>query len=154
MCSCDQERYRESFFGKNKVAKRGARTALGMYELELAYMVVAGGQRDPGEYLAELRGYAAQPEGPLRRHAIDMALGRSSSALRNLVEAGPAHSAAALQLAREKARKPPLSPLRFFSDLACHCGSDRWGKREGTGELSEKHVSMCQAYTKGLKLSR
>eukprot|EP00884_Botryococcus_braunii_P015718 jgi/Botrbrau1/282/Bobra.0022s0250.1 len=78
------------------------RTALGMYELELAYMVVAAGQRDPGEYLAELSVYAARPPGPLRREAIDMALGRFSSALRNLVEAGPSHFPSALKLARDK----------------------------------------------------
>jgi elongator complex protein 1 len=73
-----------------------------MYELELGFMVVAAAQRDPGEYLAELSGYAAHPEGPLRRHAIDVALGRFPAALRHLVDAGPAHFDAALQLARDK----------------------------------------------------
>ena len=74
-----------------------------MYELELAYMVLAHSpQHDPGEYLLELQGFAAKPAGPLRRHAIDLHLGRMSSALRNLVEAGEAHLDAALALARKE----------------------------------------------------
>ena len=34
-----------------------------MYELELAFMVLAHSQRDPGEYHAELQTFAANPDG-------------------------------------------------------------------------------------------
>ncbi len=48
--------------------------ALGMYDLELAYMVVANSQRDPGEYLLELQAFAGIADANLQRHAIDMHL--------------------------------------------------------------------------------
>ena len=75
-----------------------------MYELPLAYMVIAHSQRDPGEYLLELQGFAAKPSQPLRRHAIDAHLGRWPQALRHLVAAGDEHFNAALGLAEDKAR--------------------------------------------------
>ncbi len=75
-----------------------------MYELPLAYMVIAHSQRDPGEYLLELQGLAAKPSQPLRRHAIDAHLGRWPQALRHLVAAGDQHFDAALGLAEDKAR--------------------------------------------------
>lgn len=71
-----------------------------MYELELAYMVVAHSQRDPGEYLMELQRFAAEPEGPMRRYAINMHLKRTSAALRDLLDGGPQHFPAAVRLAR------------------------------------------------------
>ncbi|KAL4420046.1 hypothetical protein ABPG77_007485 [Micractinium sp. CCAP 211/92] len=76
--------------------------ALGMYELELAYMVVAHSQKDPGEYLLELQRFAAIPDIHLRRHAIDIHLRRWERALQHLVAAGEAHFGAALGLARDK----------------------------------------------------
>lgn len=81
-----------------------------MYELELAFMVVAHSQCDPGEYMAQLEAFAALPEGPLRRHALDEHLGRYSHALRHLLAAGNAHFDAALSLARDKVAPPPLLP--------------------------------------------
>ncbi|BDA44195.1 Elongator complex protein 1 [Coccomyxa sp. Obi] len=78
------------------------RSALEMYELELAFMVVAHSQRDPGEYMAQLQAFAALPAGPLRRHALDMHLGRWAHALHDLLQAGDAHFDAALALARDK----------------------------------------------------
>ncbi|EIE25950.1 IKI3-domain-containing protein [Coccomyxa subellipsoidea C-169] len=78
------------------------RSALEMYELELAFMVVAHSQRDPGEYMAQLQTFAALPPGPLRRHALDMHLGRWWHALHALLQAGDAHFDAALRLARDK----------------------------------------------------
>lgn len=88
-----------------------------MYELELAFMVVAHSQRDPGEYMAQLQTFAARPSGPLRRHALDMHLGRWPHALRDLVQAGDAHFDAALDLARDKVTRlhlihaqPPAQP--------------------------------------------
>lgn len=57
-----------------------------------------------GEYLAELQRFAAVPEGPLRRHALEAHLGRWPLALRALVDAGDAQSDAALQLAKDKVR--------------------------------------------------
>ncbi len=45
----------------------GNRAALEMHELELGYMVVVHAQRDPGEYMHELRAWARLPQGPLRR---------------------------------------------------------------------------------------
>lgn len=78
------------------------RTALGMYDVQLAYMVVAHSQRDPGEYLMELQHLVAAPSAYLRHHAMDMHLGRFDKALQHLVAAGPEHFPKALQLARAK----------------------------------------------------
>ncbi|KAL3149903.1 hypothetical protein ABBQ38_013268 [Trebouxia sp. C0009 RCD-2024] len=78
------------------------RTALGMYDVQLAYMVVAHSQRDPGEYLMELQQLVQAPTEGLRRHAMDMHLGRFQRALQHLVAAGQEHFPKALQLARAK----------------------------------------------------
>ncbi|CAK0773220.1 hypothetical protein CVIRNUC_004042 [Coccomyxa viridis] len=78
------------------------RSALEMYELELAFMVISHSQRDPGEHLLQLQQVAAQPEGPLRRHAIDVHLGRWRHALSDLLQAGRAHFEQALALATDK----------------------------------------------------
>ena len=86
-----------------------------MYELELAYMVVAHSQRDPGEYLLELQQFAAQPEGPLRQHAINMHLGRTSAALRDLLAAGDGHFDRAVQLARSEVGSQQLWVLAAAS---------------------------------------
>lgn len=71
-----------------------------MYELELAYMVIVHGQRDPGEYLIELRSFASKEEGPLRKYAINLHLGRIPEALNNLLDAGDTHFEKALDLAK------------------------------------------------------
>ena len=73
-----------------------------MYELELAYMVVDHSQRDPGEYLIELKAFGAKPPGPLRQHAINLHLGRISAAMQNLLDAGEDHFLSALQLAQKE----------------------------------------------------
>ncbi len=73
-----------------------------MCELELAFMVIAHSQRDPGEYMLQLQQFAAQPAGPLRRYALDAHLGRWRRALADLLEAGPQHFQHALALASEK----------------------------------------------------
>ena len=73
-----------------------------MYKLELAYMVVAHSQRDPGEYLLELQQFASKPKGPLRQFAINMHLQRTSAALRDLLQAGDSHFPQALALARKE----------------------------------------------------
>ncbi len=75
-----------------------------MYELELAFMVIAHSQRDPGEYMLQLQQFAAQPGGPLRKHAVDMHLGRWRHALSDLLQAGPDHFEQALVLASDKVR--------------------------------------------------
>ncbi|PNH07535.1 Elongator complex protein 1 [Tetrabaena socialis] len=77
-------------------------TALGMYDMPLAYMVVVNAQKDPGEYLGELQGFASLAPPPLQRYHIDMHLRRFASALANLAQAGPQHFQQALQLARER----------------------------------------------------
>lgn len=74
-----------------------------MYDVQLAYMVVAHSQRDPGEYLMELQQLVQAPTEGLRRHAMDMHLGRFQRALQHLVAAGQEHFPKALQLARAKA---------------------------------------------------
>ena len=79
------------------------RSALEIYELELAFMVISHSQRDPGEHMLQLQQLAAQPEGPLRRHAIDVHLGRWRHALSDLLQAGPAHFEQTLALAIDKA---------------------------------------------------
>ena len=62
--------------------------ALGEYELQLAYMVVAHIQRDPGEYLAQLQAFAVIEDQYLRRAAIDKHIGRFDKAIENLLQAG------------------------------------------------------------------
>lgn len=52
------------------------RAALGMYDVQLAYLVIAHSQRDPGEYLLELQRFAGVANEHLRRHSIDMHLKR------------------------------------------------------------------------------
>jgi elongator complex protein 1 len=78
------------------------RTALGLYDLSLAFMVVGHSQKDPGEYLAELTAFGSQADVFLRCHAIDMSLGRYDKALMHLVKACPAHFEAALKLAKDR----------------------------------------------------
>ena len=78
------------------------RAALGMYDLELAYMVVANSQLDPGEFLLELQQFEKQPNPSLQRYAIDMHLKRYLAALRHLLAAGDAHFDAAILLAQER----------------------------------------------------
>ena len=47
------------------------RAALGEYELGLAYMVIiAASQRDPGEYMMQLRRFAEAGAPQLQRHAV------------------------------------------------------------------------------------
>jgi elongator complex protein 1 len=78
------------------------RTALGLYDLALAFMVVGHTQKDPGEYLSELTDFGSQSQEDLRRYAIDMSLCRYDRALENLVAAGASHFDAALKLAVER----------------------------------------------------
>ena len=95
-----------------------------MFELELAYMVVAHSQRDPGEYLLELQQFAAKPGGALREYAINMHLKRTSHAIRNLLAAGDAHFQKAVDLSRKE-----VSPIYIFvaftleTDVAQACPS-------------------------------
>ena len=79
-----------------------------MYDVQLAYMVVAHSQRDPGEYLLELQQLIKAPSANLRRHAMDMHLGRFASALQHLVAAGEEHFTEALKLARAKVLFHPV----------------------------------------------
>ena len=69
-----------------------------MYDLQLAYMVIAHSQRDPGEYM----GFASAPTPTLVKHAVDMFLGRWQRALQHLLAAGDEHFATALKLATSK----------------------------------------------------
>ena len=78
------------------------RAALGMYDVELAYMVISHAQRDPGEYLLELQGFAGKPSAALTRHAIDVHLRRWDRALQHLLAAGEGHFEDALALAQNK----------------------------------------------------
>jgi IKI3 family len=78
------------------------RAALGLYALDLAYMVIAHSQRDPGEYMLELQQFAAIAGPELQRHAIDTHLGRFNRALQHLMAAGDEHFDDALDFAREK----------------------------------------------------
>ncbi|KAG2485392.1 hypothetical protein HYH03_015878 [Edaphochlamys debaryana] len=78
------------------------RTALGMYDMALAYMVVVNAQKDPGEAMSELQRFAAISPPALQRHAVDMSLRRYGKALASLVEAGPEYFPQALQLAKER----------------------------------------------------
>lgn len=87
-----------------------------MYDVQLAYMVVAHSQRDPGEYLMELQQLVKAPTEGLRRHAMDMHLGRFDRALQHLVAAGQDHFPEALQLARAKAK-----PLCSVTPSQQHC---------------------------------
>ena len=89
---------------------------MGMYDVQLAYMVVAHSQRDPGEYLMELQQLVKAPTEGLRCHAMDMHLGRFDRALQHLVAAGQDHFPKALQLARAKAK-----PLCSVTPSQQHC---------------------------------
>ena len=82
-------------------------------------MVVAHSQRDPGEYLMELQQLVKAPPEGLRRHAMDMHLGRFDRALQHLVAAGQDHFPKALQLARAKAT--PFALSLPASSTASYC---------------------------------
>ena len=78
------------------------RVALGMYDLPLAYMIIAHSpQKDPGEYLAELQRFAVIHDLAMRRHSINVHLRRWPEAVRDLFEAGPDHFDSALKMATE-----------------------------------------------------
>lgn len=96
------------------------RAALSMYDLELAYMVVAHSQLDPGEYLLELQQFAQHSSTALRQHAIDMHLRRYSHAMRDLLVAGQDHFDAAVSLAQDQA-SPIISIVRRGMCLALPC---------------------------------
>lgn len=100
-----------------KLTQNCCRTALGMYDVQLAYMVVAHSQRDPGEYLLELQQLIKAPSEDLRRHAMDMHLGRFSSALQHLVAAGEGHFTEALKLARAKVKLPKSTDCLHIGTL-------------------------------------
>lgn len=74
--------------------------ALGEYELQLSYMVVAHIQRDPGEYLAQLQEFTVIENQHMRMAAIDKHLGRFDKAVQNLFDAGSFDDA--LELASSK----------------------------------------------------
>ena len=93
-----------------------------MYELELAFMVIAHSQRDPGEHMLQLQQFAAQPEGPLRKHALDMHLGRWRHALSDLLNAGPQQFEQALALASDKVRNMSSLLLLAPAQLIDHLG--------------------------------
>lgn len=88
-----------------------------MYELELAYMVIAHSQRDPGEYLLELQQFADRPEGPLREFAINMHLQRTLAAIKNLLAAGEAYFQQAVALAKKEV---------YSHMLFVHCLGNEW----------------------------
>ena len=73
-----------------------------MHDLQLAYMVIAHSQRDPGEYMLELQGFASAPSPALQKHAIDMHLSRWLPALQHLLSAGDQHFDTALTIAQDK----------------------------------------------------
>ncbi|CAD7702171.1 unnamed protein product [Ostreobium quekettii] len=83
-------------------AEKLYREALGMYDLELAYMVVTHAQRDPGEYLLELQAFSAMHPLAYQKHQIDLHLKRYELALHNLVAAGDAFFEKAVDLAKEQ----------------------------------------------------
>ena len=90
-----------------------------MYDLELAYMVVAHSQLDPGEYLLELQEFERHPSAPLRRHAINMHLQRHDRALGDLLQAGDAHFESAVQLAQAHVRTLPHEHLITACSASC-----------------------------------
>ena len=75
--------------------------ALGMYDLPLAYMVIASSQLDPSEHLLQLQTFASVEPEAMQRHRVDVHLGRWLPALEHAVRAGPTHAAASLTFARE-----------------------------------------------------
>ena len=74
--------------------------ALGEYELELAYMVITHSQRDPGDYLAQLQGFATIENLCIKKAMIDKHLERFELAIAHLVDAGPEYFKDALELAQ------------------------------------------------------
>lgn len=78
-------------------------SALGEYDLSLAYMVVASwGGKDPAETLGELQAFSAIEPEPYRQAKIDLHLGRHEAALAHLAQCGPERFPEALQLAASK----------------------------------------------------
>jgi beta-xylosidase len=75
------------------------RAALELYDLRMAYMLIAASQKDPAEHLEELQMFVAIEDPSMHRFAIDRKLGRHQMALRHVVEAGPAHAEEAREFA-------------------------------------------------------
>jgi elongator complex protein 1 len=123
------------------------RTALGLYDLSLAFMVVGHSQKDPGEYLAELTAFGSQPDVSLRCHAVDMSLGRYDKALTHLVAAGPVHFEAALKLAKDRGLLRQL--------LALTQQQQQQGEAVGGSSSAEQRlVAVLSAYGDALLDSR
>lgn len=78
------------------------RVALGIYDLDLAYMVITHAQRDPGEYLNELQRFLEVQNDHYRFALVDLHLQRHQKALEHLVLAGSGHLEEAIDLARDQ----------------------------------------------------
>jgi elongator complex protein 1 len=114
------------------------RTALGLYDLSLAFMVVGHSQKDPGEYLAELTAFGSQADVSVRCHAIDMSLGRYDKALTHLVTVGPAHFDSALKLAKDRGLLRQL--------LALTQQQQQGGPAPGDSAAEQRLVAVLSAY--------
>jgi elongator complex protein 1 len=121
------------------------RTALGLYDLSLAFMVVGHSQKDPGEYLAELTAFGSQADVSLRCHAIDMSLGRYDKALTHLVSAGPAHFEAALKLAKDRGLLRQLLALTQQQQQHCQVAADSAAEQRLMAVLSAYGDSLLDA---------
>lgn len=95
--------------------------ALGLYDLELAYMVITHAQRDPGEALIGLKRFAEMEPENIRFAEIDRYLHRYSKALQHLVESGSEFLDAAMDLASEQ---------NLFSELMGHVKNDEEKRRK------------------------
>jgi hypothetical protein len=75
------------------------RAALELYDLRMAYMLIAASQRDPAEHLEELEMLAAVEDPHMHRFAIDRKLRRHRIALGHVVAAGRSHAEEAREFA-------------------------------------------------------
>lgn len=115
--------------------------ALGEYELQLSYMVVAHIQRDPGEYLAQLQEFAVIDNQHIRMAAIDKHLGRFDRAVENLFEAGSFDDA--LELA---ASKGLLKHLLALVDSSASADPNTSSKRHVVLKALGEHLSKNGKY--------
>lgn len=115
--------------------------ALGEYELQLSYMVVAHIQRDPGEYLAQLQEFAAIDNQHMRRAAIDKHLGRFDRAVENLFEGGSFDDALALA-----ASKSLLKHLLALVDSSASADPNFYPRRHAVLQALGEHLSNGGKY--------
>jgi elongator complex protein 1 len=117
--------------------------ALGSYNLAFALMVAQVAQMDPKEYLPFLQSLRAEPE-LLRKHRIDLKLGRHTLALQHLAAAGADHVDTCIDLARTRGLFPQL--------LAAYSADGQAALEQKAAVAYAEHLVAVERFAEGAAL--